>query len=272
MTPAPIKPTVSLKVLNQIDIRVGTIRGVNDVPNSDKLLQLRVSFGDHKRTIVAGMKTERANPQEIVGRQALFVVNMEPRKMQQYLNQRVDSRLSSRRPGSGSTPARTRRTAGRRGSRCPAGSPGGPGRTGCRRGGRTGGGSASSARPPGCAHRRRRHPGTSAARCRRGRPGPGRRAAPVRTRRRRGLRGAVRRAQTCRRGRAQGRGRDSPTPLQVTARRGHAGQREVRGQRLHRQFGGRPAGRKAVCGREMPPVEGPPGVRRIECGEDVVQH
>ena len=79
--PAPIKPTVSLEVLNQIDVRVGTILSVTDVPNSDKLVQLRVSFGDHERTIVAGMKTERADPQEIVGKQALFVVNLEPRKM-----------------------------------------------------------------------------------------------------------------------------------------------------------------------------------------------
>lgn len=78
---APIKPVVSLEVLNQIDIRVGTIISVADVPTSDKLLQMRVNFGDHERTIVAGMKTERANPQEIVGKQALFMVNLEPRKM-----------------------------------------------------------------------------------------------------------------------------------------------------------------------------------------------
>ena len=81
MNCAPIKPVVSLDVLNQIDIRVGTIRSVEDVPGSDKLVQLRVSFGDHERTIVAGMKQERANPREIEGRQALFVVNLEPRKM-----------------------------------------------------------------------------------------------------------------------------------------------------------------------------------------------
>ena len=81
MTPAPIKPVISLEVLNQIDIRVGTIISVTDVPNSDELVQLRVGFGDHQRTIVAGMKAERANPQEIVGKQALFVVNLEPRKM-----------------------------------------------------------------------------------------------------------------------------------------------------------------------------------------------
>jgi tRNA-binding protein len=84
---APIKPVVSLEVLNQIDIRVGTIISVADVPNSDKLLQLRVSFGDHQRIIVAGMKTERANPQEIVGKQALFVVNLEPRKMRGVMSE-----------------------------------------------------------------------------------------------------------------------------------------------------------------------------------------
>ena len=84
---APIKPVISLEVLNQIDIRVGTILAVDDVPNSDKLVQLRVNFGDHERTIVAGMKTERANPQEIVGKQALFVVNLEPRKMRGVLSE-----------------------------------------------------------------------------------------------------------------------------------------------------------------------------------------
>jgi tRNA-binding protein len=87
MTPAPIKPTISVELLNQIDIRVGTILAIDDAPNSDKLLQLRVSFGDHERIIVAGMKAERANPQEIVGRQALFVVNLEPRKMRGVMSQ-----------------------------------------------------------------------------------------------------------------------------------------------------------------------------------------
>jgi tRNA-binding protein len=81
MTPAAIKPAINLDLLNQIDIRVGTIRSVEDVPGSDKLVQLRVSFGDHERTIVAGMKQERAVPREIEGRQALFVLNLEPRKM-----------------------------------------------------------------------------------------------------------------------------------------------------------------------------------------------
>jgi len=80
MTPAPIKPVITKDVLEQIDIRVGTIEAVNEVPRSDKLLALTVNFGDHTRTILSGMKQERPDPQEIVGKQALFVVNLAPRK------------------------------------------------------------------------------------------------------------------------------------------------------------------------------------------------
>ena len=81
MTPAPVKAPIAADLLEKIDIRVGTIEAVEEVPNSDKLVALRVNFGDHKRTILSGMKQERANPREIEGRQALFVVNLEPRKM-----------------------------------------------------------------------------------------------------------------------------------------------------------------------------------------------
>jgi tRNA-binding protein len=87
MTPVPIKPLISIDVLEKIDIRVGTIESVDDVPGSDKLLALRVNFGDHHRTILSGMKQERANPNEIVGKQALFVVNLEPRKMRAMMSE-----------------------------------------------------------------------------------------------------------------------------------------------------------------------------------------
>jgi methionine--tRNA ligase beta chain len=78
---AAVKPTISFDLLEKIDIRVGTIEKVEDVPKSDKLVKLTVDFGDHKRSILAGMKGERENPQEIEGLQMLFVVNLEPRKM-----------------------------------------------------------------------------------------------------------------------------------------------------------------------------------------------
>ena len=78
---APIKPKISFDVFEKIDIRVGTIELVEDVPKSHSLVKLTVDFGDHKRTILAGMKQERENPKEIEGKQALFVVNLEPKKM-----------------------------------------------------------------------------------------------------------------------------------------------------------------------------------------------
>lgn len=81
MTPAPIKPLIPLSAIEAIDVRVGTIQQVDDVVGSKKLLKLTVSFGDHTRQILAGMKSERSDPQEIVGRQALFIVNLEPKKM-----------------------------------------------------------------------------------------------------------------------------------------------------------------------------------------------
>ena len=80
-TPAAVKPPISVADVEKLDVRVGTIVSVEEVPESSKLLRLTVDFGSHRRTILAGMKAERANPQEIVGRQALFVVNLEPRRM-----------------------------------------------------------------------------------------------------------------------------------------------------------------------------------------------
>lgn len=78
---APVKPAISFDVLDKVDIRVGTIKLVEDVPRSNKLVKLTVDFGDHTRTIFVGMKQERAEPKEIEGLQALFVVNLEPKKI-----------------------------------------------------------------------------------------------------------------------------------------------------------------------------------------------
>ena len=78
---APIKPTIAFDVLEKIDIRVGTIEMVEDIPESDKLVRLIVDFGDHKRCILVGMKRERSTPKEVEGKQALFVLNLPPKKM-----------------------------------------------------------------------------------------------------------------------------------------------------------------------------------------------
>ena len=78
---APIKPLVSYEDFEKIDIRVGTIDRIEDVQGADKLVRLIVDFGDSRRAILAGIKQERDDPTELEGKQALFVVNLEPRKM-----------------------------------------------------------------------------------------------------------------------------------------------------------------------------------------------
>lgn len=81
MQPAPVKDEITFDDLDKIDIRVGTIVAVTEVPKSRKLMKLTVDFGDHTRSILAGIKQERDNPAEIEGQQALFVLNLPEKKM-----------------------------------------------------------------------------------------------------------------------------------------------------------------------------------------------
>jgi len=79
--PAHVKPAVGIAAIEALDIRVGTIQAVGEVAGSRKLVKLTVSFGDHERSILAGLRMERPDLAVLVGRQALFVVNLEPRTM-----------------------------------------------------------------------------------------------------------------------------------------------------------------------------------------------
>jgi tRNA-binding protein len=81
MKTAALKPLIAFDEFDKIDIRVGTIERVEEVVGSEKLVRLIVDFGAWRRNILAGMKQERTNPKEIEGKQALFVVNLAPRKM-----------------------------------------------------------------------------------------------------------------------------------------------------------------------------------------------
>lgn len=81
MNPAPIKDLIAFEDFEKLDIRVGTIVSVTEIENSNKLMKLMVDFGDHSRSILAGIKQERSNPAEIENLQALFVLNLPVRKM-----------------------------------------------------------------------------------------------------------------------------------------------------------------------------------------------
>ncbi|MDO5039417.1 tRNA-binding protein [Clostridium sp.] len=78
---ASVKENINMDIIDKIDIRVGTIKLVEDIEKSKKLVKLTVNFGEFERTILVGMKGERENPKEIEGQQALFIVNLPPKKM-----------------------------------------------------------------------------------------------------------------------------------------------------------------------------------------------
>ena len=84
---APVKATIDPAVLEQLDVRVGTIRAAAAVPGADRLAHLTVVFADRERSIVAGIRTERPSLGAIVGRQALFVVNLPVRTIRGQLSE-----------------------------------------------------------------------------------------------------------------------------------------------------------------------------------------
>jgi methionyl-tRNA synthetase len=73
------KPLVSYQDFAKLTIRLGTITGVEVVPEADKLLKLSVDFGDETRQIISGIRAYFPDPQALVGMQAPFIVNLEPR-------------------------------------------------------------------------------------------------------------------------------------------------------------------------------------------------
>jgi tRNA-binding protein len=85
--PAPVKAELDAGVLEKLDVRAGTIRAAVPVPGADRLALLTVDFGDRTRSIVAGIRTERPSLDAVVGVQALFVVNLPPKKIRGELSE-----------------------------------------------------------------------------------------------------------------------------------------------------------------------------------------
>ncbi len=80
----PVKPTVSFEDWEKLDIRVGTVLECERVPKMKKLLKFRIADGLADRTIVSGI-AEHYAPEELVGKQVLFIANFAPRQFKNGL-------------------------------------------------------------------------------------------------------------------------------------------------------------------------------------------
>jgi methionyl-tRNA synthetase len=78
--------TISIDDFHTLDIRIGTVRSAEKVPETDKLIRLEVDFGSPEegglgtRQIVSGIAAF-VTPESLVGQQFPFVTNLEPRML-----------------------------------------------------------------------------------------------------------------------------------------------------------------------------------------------
>ncbi len=80
----PVKPTVSFEDWEKLDIRVGTVLECERVPKMKKLLKFKIADGIADRSIVSGI-AEHYAPEELVGKQVLFIANFAPRQFKNGL-------------------------------------------------------------------------------------------------------------------------------------------------------------------------------------------
>jgi methionyl-tRNA synthetase len=83
--PASEKPEISMKIFQQVDLRVATVLAAEPVPRSQSLLKLKVDVGE-ERTIVAGI-AESYQPEDLLGKQVVIVANLKPAKLMGVLSQ-----------------------------------------------------------------------------------------------------------------------------------------------------------------------------------------
>ena len=82
---------VSYEEFKKMDIRVGTIKEVEAVPETDKLLRCQIDFnevdeeGNKKlRQIISGIKEYYPETEKLIGKQVLYIVNLEPRTIKGF--------------------------------------------------------------------------------------------------------------------------------------------------------------------------------------------
>ncbi len=75
------KGEITIDDFAKIDLRVGEVLECSFVPKSDKLLCFKLKFGDEERQILSGIRKFYPEPEKLVGKRVVAVLNLKPRKM-----------------------------------------------------------------------------------------------------------------------------------------------------------------------------------------------
>ncbi len=82
----PFKENIDFEKFLDLDIRVGKVLECEAVPKSSKLLKFIIETGSEKRQILSGI-AKYYKPEELIGKNVLFIANFAPRKMMGYESQ-----------------------------------------------------------------------------------------------------------------------------------------------------------------------------------------
>lgn len=77
---------ISFTDFKKLEMKVGTVKKVIEIPNSKKLLKMQVDIGGALKQVVAGLKAYY-KPEELEGKQFVFVTNLEPAKLMGELSE-----------------------------------------------------------------------------------------------------------------------------------------------------------------------------------------
>ncbi|MFO7660519.1 MAG: methionine--tRNA ligase [Candidatus Cloacimonadaceae bacterium] len=76
----PLKPEISYDDFAKMDIRIAKVLEAEAVPNTDKLVKLKIDLGDSQRELVAGVALSY-KPEELIGKSIVILANLQPRKI-----------------------------------------------------------------------------------------------------------------------------------------------------------------------------------------------
>lgn len=79
----PFKENVTIDDFDRLDIRVGKVVVCEKVPKSSKLLRFELEVGSERRQILSGI-AKFYKPEDLIGKNVLFIANFPPRKMMGY--------------------------------------------------------------------------------------------------------------------------------------------------------------------------------------------
>ena len=86
---APVSPEegfIDIEEFGKVDLRIGTVTRAERVEGSSKLLRLEIDDGMCGRKILGGI-AQYVAPEELTGKQVVFVANLKPRKMMGEMSQ-----------------------------------------------------------------------------------------------------------------------------------------------------------------------------------------